>query len=78
MLPALAQAASPFETGANNGKAATLAILAPVAGIGVMGSGVLAFFGIIRWLWFIGAVLGTILIFGSDQIVAWIRTLAGI
>jgi type IV secretion system protein VirB2 len=77
-FPGLVLAASPFEAGANGSKVALLAILGPIAGIGVMASGIGALFGRISWLWFVGAVLGTILIFGSDQIVGWIRGLAGV
>jgi type IV secretion system protein VirB2 len=78
LLPGLAFAASPFETGASGGKTAILAILTPVAGIAVMATGVAAGFGRISWFWFVGVVIGIILIFGNDQIVTWIRALAGV
>ena len=55
-----------------------LAILTPVAAIAVMGSGALAWFGRISWLWFIGAIIGTVLVFGAPQIVAWIRSMFGV
>jgi type IV secretion system protein VirB2 len=43
-----------------------------------MGSGALAWFGRISWLWFIGAIIGTVLVFGAPQIVAWIRSMFGV
>jgi type IV secretion system protein VirB2 len=49
-----------------------------VAVIAVMGSGALAWFGRISWLWFIGAIVGTVLVFGAPQIVAWIRGMFGV
>jgi type IV secretion system protein VirB2 len=75
-LPALA--GSPFATGANAAQSNVLAILTPVAAIAVMGSGALAWFGRISWLWFIGAIIGTVLVFGAPQIVAWIRSMFGV
>lgn len=50
-------------------------MLAPVAVIAVMGSGVAAWMSMIRWIWFLGILLGTLLVFGAPQIVGWIRGL---
>jgi type IV secretion system protein VirB2 len=77
-LPRLTLAGSPFATGTAAGQTSLLAILTPVAAIAVMASGTLAWFGRISWIWFIGAVVGTVLVFGAPQIVTWIRTLFGV
>jgi type IV secretion system protein VirB2 len=78
LVPSLAQAGSPFATGATAAQTNLLAILTPVSAIAVMGSGVLAWFGKISWLWFVGVIIGTICVFGGPQIVAWIRGMAGV
>ncbi|HJV67853.1 TrbC/VirB2 family protein, partial [Ideonella sp.] len=72
-LPVAAFADSPFSTGASALPAQVLVILTPLAAVAVMGSGALAWFGRISWMWFIGAILGTVLVFGAPQIVTWIR-----
>lgn len=69
---------SPFSTGAGALQVNMLAILTPVAAIAVMGSGALAWFGRISWMWFAGAIVGTVLVFGAPQIVAWIRAMFGV
>lgn len=71
-------AGSPFATGAGAMQVNMLTILTPVAVIAVMGSGALAWFGRISWMWFIGAIVGTVLVFGAPQIVAWIRGMFGV
>lgn len=74
---ALAQA-NPFAAGAAASQASLLAILTPVAAIAVMVSGVLGWFGKISWWWLVGVVIGTVLVFGAPQIVAWIRAMFGV
>jgi type IV secretion system protein VirB2 len=49
-----------------------------VAAIAVMASGAMAWFGRISWWWFVGVVIGIVLVFGAPQIVAWIRGLFGV
>ena len=55
-----------------------LTILTPVAAVAVMVSGVLGWFGKISWFWLVGVVIGTVLVFGSQQIVTWIRGIFGV
>ena len=43
-----------------------------------MASGALAWFGRISWVWFMGAIVGTVLVFGAPQIVTWIRGMFGV
>lgn len=78
LLAAPAFADSPFATGATALQANILTILTPVAAIAVMGSGALAWFGRISWIWFVGAIVGVVLVFGAPQIVAWIRGMFGV
>lgn len=66
-------AASPFATGTTSLKSDLLALMTPVAGIGVIGVGATCLFGQISWWWFVGVITGIVLIFGSDQIVSWVR-----
>lgn len=77
-IPGLALAQSPFATGAGALQVNMLAILTPIAVVAVMGSGALAWFGRISWMWFAGAIVGTVLVFGAPQIVAWIRAMFGV
>lgn len=78
-LPALALAqASPFETGANSTVNFVLTIATPIAVLLVIALGIAASVGKISWGWVIGALLGIAAIFGSQQIVAWIRGLFGV
>ena len=78
-IPELALAQqSPFATGAGAVQVNMLAILTPIAAVAVMGSGALAWFGRISWMWFVGAIVGTVLVFGAPQIVAWIRAMFGV
>lgn len=71
-------AGSPFATGATALQINLLTILTPVAAIAIMGSGALAWFGRISWLWFVGAIVGTVLVFGAPQIVTWVRAMFGV
>lgn len=76
--PELALAGSPFATGATASQAQILTILTPIAVIAVMVAGVMAWFGKISWWWLVGVVVGIVLVFGSPQIVAWIRGMFGV
>lgn len=77
-MPELAFAGSPFATGATAGQTSILTILTPIAVVAVMVAGVMAWFGKISWWWLVGVVIGTVLVFGSPQIVAWIRGMFGV
>ncbi len=78
LLAPVAWAGSPFAAGATAAQTNLVTILTPVAVIAVMVSGVLAWFGKIAWWWMVGVVIGIILVFGSQQIVEWVRSLAGV
>jgi len=80
LLPelALAQAASPFETGATNLVTTVIAIATPVAILLVMALGVAAGAGRLSWAWPIGVLIGVCLIFGATPIVTWARGLFGV
>jgi type IV secretion system protein VirB2 len=71
--PALAQAASPFMTGATSLQTNILAWLTPVAVILVMVLGAMAMANRISWAWCIAAILGIAISFGAPQIVTWVR-----
>jgi type IV secretion system protein VirB2 len=71
-------AGSPFATGTAAGQAQLLLILTPVAAIAVMASGVLAWFGKVSWWWFVGVLIGIVLVFGAPQIVTWARGMFGV
>jgi type IV secretion system protein VirB2 len=71
----LAQAASPFLTGATALQTNILAWLTPVAIILVMVLGAMAMANRISWGWCIAAILGIGISFGSTQIVTWVRSL---
>ena len=73
VAPEVYAASSPFATGTNSLKSDLLALMTPVAGIGVIGVGAACLFGQISWWWFAGVITGIVLIFGSDQIVGWVR-----
>jgi type IV secretory pathway VirB2 component (pilin) len=75
LLPdlALAQAASPFMTGATSLQTNILAWLTPVAVILVMVLGAMAMANRISWGWCIAAILGIAISFGAPQIVTWVR-----
>ena len=80
LLPdlALAQATSPFMTGATALQTNVLAWLTPVAIILVMVLGGMAMANRISWGWAIGAVIGIAIAFGAPQIVTWIRGMFGV
>src|SRR5882672_7205526 len=78
LLPTLAFAQeSPFLTGATSLQTNILAWATPVAIILVMFAGGMAAAGRASWAWFIGLLIGIPIIFGSPQIVAWIRGMFG-
>jgi len=69
----LAQATSPFMTGATSLQTNILAWLTPIAVILVMVLGAMAMANRISWGWCIAAILGIAISFGAPQIVAWVR-----
>lgn len=69
---------SPFDTGANSLVTFALAIATPVAILVVIGAAIAAAVGRISWGWVIGCIVGIAAIFGSPQIVAWIRGMFGV
>src|SRR6516164_2799040 len=75
---ALAQAASPFLTGATSLQTNILAWLTPVAIILVMVLGAMAMANRISWGWCIAAILGIAISFGAPQIVTWVRGMFGV
>src|SRR5882757_5243000 len=75
---ALAQAASPFMTGASALQTNILAWLTPVAIILVMVLGGMAMANRISWGWAIAAVIGIAIAFGAPQIVTWVRGMFGV
>lgn len=75
---ALAQAASPFLTGASALQTNILAWLTPVAIILVMVLGAMAMANRISWGWCIAAILGIAISFGAPQIVTWVRGMFGV
>lgn len=78
-LPSLASSqTSPFETGADSLVDFTLTIATPIAVLIVIGLAIAAAVGKISWGWVIGAIVGIAAIFGSPQIVAWIRSMFGV
>ena len=80
LLPdlALAQAASPFMTGATALQTNIIAWLTPVAIILVMVLGAMAMANRISWGWCIAAILGIAISFGATQIVTWVRGMFGV
>ena len=79
LAPALAFAgASPFSAGTTALSTQILAILTPVAVIGVMALGAAAWFNKISWGWAAGGIVGMCLVFGGQQIVTWVRGLFGV
>ncbi|EAB4047392.1 transposase [Salmonella enterica] len=77
-VPGLSFADSPFSNVTNNGSSDILNIVTPIVAIAVMVVGLACLFGRISWWWFVGVVIGVICVYGKDQIVSWIRGLAGI
>lgn len=79
LIPALALAqTSPFTTGANSMVSFVLTIATPIAVLLVIALAIAAAVGRIAWGWVIGAIVGIAAIFGSQQIVAWIRSMFGV
>jgi type IV secretion system protein VirB2 len=76
--PALADATSPFLTGATALESNILAWLTPIAIILVMILGGMAMANRISWGWCIGAILGIAIAFGAPQIVSWVRGMFGV
>jgi type IV secretory pathway VirB2 component (pilin) len=74
---ALAQAASPFETGATNLVTAITTIATPIAVLLVMALGIAAAAGRISWGWPLGVIVGIGLVFAAQPIVTWVRGLFG-
>lgn len=78
-VPMLAAAQqSPFDTGATSLVTFALAIATPIAILVVIGAAIAAAVGRISWGWVIGCIVGIAAIFGSPQIVAWIRGMFGV
>jgi type IV secretion system protein VirB2 len=75
---AVAQATSPFLTGATALQTNILAWLTPIAVILVMALGAMAMANRMSWGWCIGAILGIAIAFGAPQIVAWVRGMFGV
>src|SRR5688572_26760183 len=69
---------SPFDTGANSLVDFGLTIATPIAILIVIGAGIAAAVGKISWGWVIGGIVGIAVVFGSEQIVTWIRGLFGV
>jgi type IV secretion system protein VirB2 len=76
--PAIAQASSPFMTGATALQSNILAWLTPIAVILVMVLGAMAMANRISWGWCIAAILGIAIAFGAPQIVSWVRGMFGV
>ena len=74
----LAQATSPFMTGATALQTNILAWLTPIAIILVMVLGAMAMANRISWGWCIAAILGIAISFGAPQIVGWVRGMFGV
>lgn len=75
---ALAQATSPFMTGATALQTNILAWLTPIAIILVMALGAMAMANRMSWGWCLGAILGIAIAFGAPQIVTWVRGMFGV
>jgi type IV secretion system protein VirB2 len=69
---------SPFDTGANGLVSFALTIGTPIAVLIIIGLAIAAAVGTVSWGWVIGAIVGIAAIFGSQQIVAWIRSIFGV
>ncbi len=74
----IAQATSPFMTGATSLQTNILAWLTPVAIILIMVLGGMAMANRMSWGWCIGAILGIAIAFGAPQIVTWVRGMFGV
>ncbi len=69
---------SPFTTGANALVTFALTIGTPIAVLIVIGVGIAAAARLMSWGWAIGVIAGIALIFGSSQIVTWVRGMFGV
>ena len=78
LLSSMRVYAGPFVTGATGMVDFGLTIATPIAILIVIGLGIAAAVGKISWGWVFGAILGIACIFGSSQIVEWIRGLFGV
>jgi type IV secretion system protein VirB2 len=74
----MAQATSPFMTGATALQTNIVAWLTPVAIILVMVLGGMAMANRMSWGWCIGAILGIAIAFGAPQVVTWVRGMFGV
>jgi type IV secretion system protein VirB2 len=74
----MAQASSPFMTGATSLQSNILAWLTPVAIILIMLLGGMAMANRMSWGWCLGAILGIAIAFGAPQIVTWVRGMFGV
>ena len=74
---ALAQATSPFETGATALVTSLTTLATPIAALLVMALGVAAAAGRISWGWPIGILIGIALLFAAPTVVTWLRSLFG-
>jgi type IV secretion system protein VirB2 len=74
----MAQASSPFLTGATSLQTNILAWLTPVAIILIMALGGMAMANRMSWAWCLGAILGIAIAFGAPQIVTWVRGMFGV
>jgi len=74
---AVAQATSPFETGATNLVTSLNTIAVPIAVILVIALGVAALAGRISAGWAIGVLVGIGIVFAAQPIVTWVRGLFG-
>lgn len=75
---AFAQAANPFQTGAESLVTNFTAIATPFAILAIMALAVVAMTGRISWAWPVGALVGIGVIFGAPTIVTWVRGLFGV
>lgn len=76
----LLQAAPAFAQFTGAGAQATdwvVELLTPVIPLAVLVVGILAWAGRVNWAWFIGAMVGTALFFGRDQVVTLFRSWFG-
>lgn len=74
-IPELANALTSFGAGAFGLKNEILMVLVPICGIAIIAIGFGCWFGKIAWQWLAGALFGTVLVFGHDQIITLIRSL---
>lgn len=72
--PALAQ----FTGGGTAATNWVVALLTPVIPLACVVVGGLAWTGRVNWAWFVGALAGTVLFFGRDQVVSMFRSWFGV